>query len=239
MKTLRKLSATTLFLFLSCLLFARPSDVNIRLSNHSPFKLIIDRSIYNRASTYSIPNLSEGYHYFAAYEKSNNHGNGHERLIFSGNVYIPESKIIDAVISRHDGFTITRETPIYNHGNNNGHHGHGNTNGHNDNGYSNHDHSGYGMGDYEFETLKSTVKRSSFDSSKLEIAKTALMNNRVTSNQAFELVKLFTFDSSKLEIAKFAYPYTIDKGNYFIVNNAFTFSSTSDDLNHFIRNYGF
>jgi hypothetical protein len=95
------------------------------------------------------------------------------------------------------------------------------------------------MGDYEFETLKSTVKRSSFDSSKLEIAKTALMSNRVSSSQALELVKLFSFDSSKLEIAKFAYPRTIDKVNYFIVNNAFTFSSTADELNRFIRSNNF
>jgi hypothetical protein len=243
MKTLRKLSATTLFLFLSCLIFARPSDVNIRLNSNSSFKLIIDRSIYNHASAYSIPSLLDGYHYIAAYEKSNGRGNNHERLIFSGKVYIPESKKIDAEISRSGGFKIIRETPIHDNGHGDNHYGdnhYGNfPDDHMGNGYSNHNYHEYEMGDYEFGALKSTIESKSFDSSKLEIAKTALTNNRVTSRQVFELAKLYSFDSSKLEIAKFAYSRTVDQGNYFIVNNAFTFSSTSDDLNRFIRNNGF
>ncbi len=243
METLRKLFTTTFFLSLSCLLFARPSDVNIRLSNNASFKLIIDRSVYNHASAYSIPSLLDGYHYIAAYERSNGRGNNHERLIFSGKVYIPESKKIYAVISKYGGFKIVHETSIRNSGNEYNHHGNNHHNNFPDkytgSGYSNDDYSEYGMGDYEFGALKNTIENRSFDSSKLEIAKTALVNNRVTSRQVFELAKLYSFDSSKLEIAKFAYPRTIDKENYFIVNNVFTFSSTSDDLNRFIRNNSF
>lgn len=93
----------------------------------------------------------------------------------------------------------------------------------------------YSMGDYEFNMLKNTIENQSFDSSKLETAKSALYKNKITSRQVLELVKMLTFESSKLELAKFAYDRTVDQGNYFVVNNAFTFSSSIDELNRYIR----
>lgn len=224
MKTLRNLSAATFFLLLSGLVFARPSEVNIRLNTHLSFKLIIDQSIYNHATSYFIPNLHKGYHYVAAYEKRNL--NGPDRLVYSGNVYIPESKKIDAVISKHNGFKIIRETIIHD----NNHYG--------DNNGGNY-YKDYGMGNNEFNQLKSTIRNKSFDSSKLDIAKSALTSNWVSSKQVLELLMLFSFESSKLDIAKFAFPKTIDKGNYFIVNNAFTFASSSNELNRFIHSGNF
>jgi len=52
-----------------------------------------------------------------------------------------------------------------------------------------------------------------------------------------ELVGLFTFESSKLEIAKAAYGRTIDKNNFYQVNDAFTFSSSVDELSEYINTY--
>ena len=73
-----------------------------------------------------------------------------------------------------------------------------------------------------------------FESGKLKIAKQAVSMNTVSSQQVFELVQLFTFESTKLEFAKFAYSRTFDKGNYFVVNNAFTFNSSINALNDYI-----
>ena len=47
---------------------------------------------------------------------------------------------------------------------------------------------------------------------------------------------LFTFENNRLEIAKYAYGKTVDKGNYFVVNDAFTFNS-KEKLNEYIREY--
>jgi len=47
-------------------------------------------------------------------------------------------------------------------------------------------------------------------------------------------MQAFTFEDTKLQFAKFAYGRTFDIGNYFVVNNAFDFSSSVDELNAFI-----
>lgn len=245
MKTTRNLSATTILVFLFTILTASASEINVRMQNNKVFKFVIDNVVYNNSSNYYIRNINKGYHMVAAYERKN--GNNGNRLVFSGNVFIPGNKTLDVVLSRNAGFKIIRETSIggYNGGGNNGNDNHGeNHYGDNNGGHNNYGNNGgyntdIAMGDYEFGMLLSTVRNSSFDSSKIGIAKTALMNNRVFAKQVLELVRLYSFDSSKLEIAKYAYSRTIDKGNYFLVNSAFTFSSTSDELNRFIHNGGF
>ncbi|MBK9515283.1 MAG: DUF4476 domain-containing protein, partial [Flavobacteriales bacterium] len=45
----------------------------------------------------------------------------------------------------------------------------------------------------------------------------------------------FSFEDSKLDFAKYAYDRTYDIGNYFKVNDAFTFESSMDELNEFIQ----
>jgi hypothetical protein len=245
MKTQRNIIATVLLIIIYTVAFSSPSNLNIRLNSNRTFKLIFDYSVYNNASSYYIRNISKGYHIVSVYEKSNSNHNNHnnsDRLIFSGNIFIPANKNIEATVGKNVGYKIIRETPISN--GNYGHNSYGeNESGNNGNYGENHynDNNGnyYGMGDYEFNMLKNTIIAKSFDSSKMETAKAALTNNNITSRQSYEIAKLFSFDSSKLEIAKYAYSRTIDKGNYFLVNNAFTFSSSSDELNRFIQNGGY
>lgn len=95
----------------------------------------------------------------------------------------------------------------------------------------------YGMSPESFTALKNSVNNQSFDSSKLNVAKQAIGSNNLTAAQVKELVGLFDFESSKLEIAKYAYSRTVDKNNYYQVNDAFTYSSSADDLSSYINNY--
>jgi hypothetical protein len=44
----------------------------------------------------------------------------------------------------------------------------------------------------------------------------------------------FSFESTRLDFARFAYAYVVDPQSYFMVNNAFAFSSSVDDLNRFL-----
>jgi hypothetical protein len=57
----------------------------------------------------------------------------------------------------------------------------------------------------------------------------------MTTAQVSQIMALFSFEDSKLDFAKFAYGRTYDLSNYFMVNNAFTFSSSVDELNDFIQ----
>lgn len=54
--------------------------------------------------------------------------------------------------------------------------------------------------------------------------------------QVKELLALFSYEDSKLELAKYAYDYTVDKGNYFMVNEAFSYSSSKESLMDYIKN---
>jgi hypothetical protein len=90
------------------------------------------------------------------------------------------------------------------------------------------------MDNYSFQQLKMTIANASFESTKLTIFKQALAYNFFTTAQVRELMCQFTFDSYRLDVAKLAYPKTVDPNNYFLVNNAFTFSSNVYDLNQYI-----
>jgi hypothetical protein len=59
--------------------------------------------------------------------------------------------------------------------------------------------------------------------------------NCLFCSQVKEIMLLFSFEASKLEFAKFAYPYVFDQGNYFKLNDAFTFESSIEELNNFIN----
>ncbi len=88
----------------------------------------------------------------------------------------------------------------------------------------------------EMKDIKNTINNSSFDNSKLTVAKQAISAKKCfTVNQIKEILGLFDFESSKLELAKYAYDYCIDKSNYYLVNDLFSFSSSKDDLTKYVQ----
>lgn len=151
------------------------------------------------------------------------------------------------------------------HGNNNGGHGnngHGNG-GHGNGGYGNNNHGngGYGNGGYgnngywnngygptdnprchfpmqqnDFNSLRSQVRARYFDSSRMTVAKQACRYNCMTSDQIRDLCKEFAYESNRLDFAKYAFEYCYDRYRYYIVGQAFTYSSSVDQLNRYITN---
>ena len=93
------------------------------------------------------------------------------------------------------------------------------------------------MSDETFNAFIETIRRESFDDSRMTIAKSIIDQNYFISNQAKALVALFSFESNKVDIAKYMYGKTLDRKNYFIIYNAFTFSKSKEDLAEYIRNY--
>jgi len=150
------------------------------------------------------------------------------------------------------------------HGNNNGYGNNGHGNGHGNNGYgnggygnNNHGNGGHGNGGYwnsngygpsdnprcnmpmptnEFNSLKAQVNARYFDSSRLTVAKQACRYNCMTSDQIRDLCRIFSYESSRLDFAKYAFEYCYDRYRYYMVGQAFTYSSSVDDLNRYITN---
>jgi hypothetical protein len=90
------------------------------------------------------------------------------------------------------------------------------------------------MDDYSFGMVMQQISRQSFESNRLQIAQQIVMSNPLSSAQVASIMQLFSFESTRLEFARFAYGYVVDPQRYFLVNNAFAFSSSVDDLNRFL-----
>jgi len=93
------------------------------------------------------------------------------------------------------------------------------------------------MTNIDFTQAKETLRREWFENTRLETAKQIIDRNYFTSQQVKEMVLLFTFENNRLDIAKYAYGKTVDKGNYFMLNDAFTFNNNKEALKEYIRQY--
>ncbi|MEI6767029.1 MAG: DUF4476 domain-containing protein [Bacteroidota bacterium] len=91
------------------------------------------------------------------------------------------------------------------------------------------------MAGTDFDAAKKSITSKTFEDSKLTVAKQIVGANCITAAQVKEVMLLFSFEDTRLQFAKFAYPYTYDQGNYFKVNDAFSFESTIDELNEFLN----
>ena len=87
----------------------------------------------------------------------------------------------------------------------------------------------------DFETAKSSISSKTFEDSKLTTAKQVLNNNCLSSQQVKDIMGLFTYEETKLDFAKLAYSRVTDRNNYFIVNDAFQFESTIEELDEYIK----
>lgn|GEM_PF-962225 len=237
-----------LLLALNLVLFAAPAELDIRMSDNAEMIVIIDDYSFDDGSgRYHITGLSHGYHNLEVYRLMYNSLNPHNeittQLIYSGRIYLQSGYRTFAEVDRTGRLYILRKEKLYpsghvGHYNNNGHYGNHGNNGNNSyiggsygyGGYGNI----YGMEPAAFAELKHTIARTSFDSSKLEMAKFAASRNRMNSAQIAELTDLLSFDSSRLEFAKFAYHYVADPGSYFVVANTLTFSSSKRELFEYI-----
>jgi len=91
------------------------------------------------------------------------------------------------------------------------------------------------MSNTDFQRAKSSVEKQSFAESKMKVAKQFTTSNCLSTDQIIEIVNLFSFEENKLDFAKFAYSKCVDKNNYFHVNDAFSFSSSTDELTEYIE----
>lgn len=230
-----------------------PSNLSLRMWDNSVISVVLDGQVYDQYnSSYTFSNLSGGSHFLKVYRYvTNGYGasNNFPKMVFNGYITVNAGRSITSMITADCHYIVLSEFALYpgngNHyGNGNGNH-HGGHHNYNNNGNNNNYNGGYAsynygpscMSDYDFANLKSVVANTTFDDTKLSICRQAVSANNVSSNQVYELMCLLTFESSKLELAKFAYNHVIDKSRYYIVNNAFTFSSSIDELNRYISAY--
>ncbi len=132
-----------------------------------------------------------------------------------------------------------------NHGDDRGHHGgevqqRGDDRGHHGEG---NDREGYSgptgcrkpMSDRDFEQVLKSISSKNFESSKMTVAKQVAAANCLRCTQVKEIMKGFDFESTRLEFAKYAYKFTWDLKNYYLLNDAFQFESSIEELSRYIE----
>ncbi len=91
------------------------------------------------------------------------------------------------------------------------------------------------MGPGDFDNACNSIRSKSFEDSKLTLAKQIVRGHCVSSGQVRDMCKLFDFEDTKLEFAKYAFDFTLDQNQYYMVNDAFTFESSIEELDEYIQ----
>ena len=91
------------------------------------------------------------------------------------------------------------------------------------------------MSDSEFSEAKASIESKGFEESKMTLARQIGDGHCFSTAQVKGIMGLFGFEETKLEFAKYAYDRTHDIGNYYKVNDAFSFESSIDELNKYIK----
>lgn len=95
----------------------------------------------------------------------------------------------------------------------------------------------YPMSASDFESAKSSIASKGFDESRLTIAKQIIGSNCLLCSQIKELMGLMSFEATKLDLAKFAWQHNLDRGNYYKLNDAFSFESSIDELSNYTEGH--
>ncbi len=91
------------------------------------------------------------------------------------------------------------------------------------------------MNNYNFSQAKQAIANETFESDKEGVAMQIIGANCLYSMQVKDVLDQFDYESTKLKVAKFAYHHTLDIGNYFLVNSAFEYDSTKEELRQYIN----
>ncbi len=94
------------------------------------------------------------------------------------------------------------------------------------------------MNDSEFRNVIAAIKKEWLETNKMKSASQVVKTNNLTAAQVEQMLLLFNFENNKLQLAKEAYANTVDKQNYDMLMDVFSYNSSKAELERFIRGYG-
>lgn len=93
------------------------------------------------------------------------------------------------------------------------------------------------MSPSEFAEAKQSIEAKSFEDTRKTLAMQIAGDRCMTVDQVKGIVSTFSFEDTKLEFAKFAYAHTYDISNYYKLSDAFSFDSSVEELNEYVRSH--
>ena len=255
---MKRLFTLLIIVFASIMARAGNNDGAISITSLSTqnVRIEVDNKNYAmRDHSIIIRNLSPGYHAIKVYLQTDGTNrtyasyNYKRQLLYSGNIRVKPQFHVDVVINRFgralvderfmdaaymnefcrdDDMINDRDNPNY-------YNKHVEEYRNNDNRDRNNN-SYKPMSDPSFSSLWETMRKETFENTRVTLLKQSIETNYFTTMQVKQLMALFTFEDNKLDIAKTAYRNTVDKENYFQLYDSFTFSTSKENLSAFIRN---
>lgn len=182
-------------------------------------------SVRSNNQSFELRNLQQGYHNIKVYRMNTAYRNPSQsrRLIYEGRIYIRNGYHTEVMINRFGRAYIDAQRVAS----------------FDDDEYPNNGPAPYyeaerAISASSFQQLKMTLQDEKFDQTRAGIAKAAMKTNYFEASQVKELLQLFSFEDTKLELAKQFYDVTIDKRNFMLVYDVFSFSSSKEELSRFL-----
>jgi hypothetical protein len=210
------------------------------INNNMNLKIELDgERVRLLGNSITLNNVNEGNHNVRVYRAKRKYYNDFRNetdfeIIYASSVFLNRSYQMDITINGvgkvfMDSYRIENDEEYY--------HGNISDNADKDNGHGCAVNNGYSniMNAGEFSQLMGQIQKERFDANRMISVKTITDKNNFTAKQIKEMMYLFTFESNRLEVAKYAYRKTLDKENYWQLNDVLTFSSSKDELARFIR----
>jgi hypothetical protein len=89
--------------------------------------------------------------------------------------------------------------------------------------------------DTEVDAMILSIEKESYSNRKMGALKPAIAAKQCfTAAQIKRLVGILVFEDNKLEMAMYAYEFCIDRENYYVVNEALTFTESKEELKSFL-----
>ena len=189
--------------------FAKPlSILSLELADRSEFIVVFDGQVINHPDySVKIKDIRPGDHYLKVIKVRRHQ---QDRVVFKGKVFIPRSTRIKAVID-HGRFIELKRVPIQNH-------------------------KGQAISKREMERLVFDLMDTRSEHKKLRKAENVIQHKRVKARQVAKIMKYLQHEDDRLHLAKFAYRYTIDKENYYMVERSLRFKESKKKFRRFLRN---
>jgi len=219
---MKKLFTSALMMFGALLSQANHLNSELLISSSSNERIVVtlDQETFQPDHVIEIRDLIPGMHAVTVSRVVNNRQARRPvtRVLFSGRLFIPEASRITARVEKGSGLHVTEVEPLL---------------------YASWNtpqpvYAVLPMDCLTFGQLVRTIECKSFESSRFQVACQAASVNYFTSEQVAVLLTKFTFESTRLEFAKLAFDRALDKNRYFLVNDAFVFESSIDELNAYI-----
>jgi hypothetical protein len=232
MKTILTLLLTTI----STAAFAYDEGkITITLASNKNYVVYVNgRQQFDQDNMIVLNDVRSGNHTIKVYQRRKNNRNSSRRnddrdfrnndLVYSTTVYVKPSYHVDVMINRF-GKALVDEQQI--------------TRNRWEDDWQNDNNGGYNrvMSDNDFNQLTKSIREAWFSSDKMRTARNAFERNAFNTSQVRQVLTLFSSDSDKLELAKLVYRNTVDQRAYYQLYDVFSFQSSKDELDKYIRDF--